>query len=290
MVEDSERAPQAPAGVDLSQPSAARIYDWYLGGEHNWAVDREFGKRMLRSWPQARRGSQHNRQFMGRAVRAATAAGIRQFLDLGSGVPTAGNVHQIVREQLPADDSARVVYVDHEAVAAAHARLVLEQEGATDWAGLVEHDMRRSADVLEADETRRLIDFDQPVCLLMIAVLHFVGPDDRPDEVIRSYLDALPAGSWLALSHMSSPEDPDQAAGVGGFAQQYQNTANPVWLRSQEEIVSLFDGLTMLDPGVVHLTDWRPDTDPAQLDNEDLAARPFAWCGVGGKPPLDTQA
>lgn len=285
MVEGNGRAPQAPAEVDLTQPSAARIYDWYLGGEHNWAVDREFGKHMLQTWPQARQGSRHNRQFMGRAVRAAMAAGVRQFLDLGSGVPTAGNVHQIVRENLSPGEAASVVYVDHEAVAAAHAQLVLEREDATDWAGLVQQDMRRAASVLAADETRRLIDFSQPVCVLMIAVLHFVGPDDYPDEIIRSYLDAFPAGSWLALSHMSYPDDPNEAEGVQGFAQQYQNTANPVWLRSREEIVPLFDGLRLLDPGVVHLTDWRPDTDPAQLGTHDLAARPFAWCGVGEKLP-----
>ncbi|WP_116045454.1 SAM-dependent methyltransferase [Amycolatopsis palatopharyngis] len=283
MTDGEDRSPEAPPGVDLEKPSAARIYDWYLGGTQNWAVDREFGRKIEQLWPHAKHGSRHNRQFMNRAVRAALDAGIRQFIDLGSGVPTVGNVHEVVRDHLPESEHASVVYVDFEAVAAAHARLILEREGATDWAALVQQDMRHPNAILNDPETQRLIDLDQPVCLLMIAVLHFVGPDDRPLDIIKAYTDRLRAGSWLALSHMTVPDDPEAAAGVLRFAEQYKSTANPVWLRPREEIASWFDGLDLLEPGVTHLTDWRPDFDADNLPPRDLAAKPFAWCGVAEK-------
>lgn len=279
-----DSAPEEPEGVDLEKPSAARIYDFYLGGTHNWAVDREFGRSMLQRWPQAQYGSRHNRDFMTRVVRAALDAGIRQFVDLGSGIPTSGNVHEIVAEQLADTESASVVYVDYESVAAAHARMILEREEATDWAALVQKDMRFPEAVLHDPETERLIDFDRSVCLLMIAVLHFVGADDRPAEIVRSYLDALAPGSWLGISHMTAPQLSDGDGGVGDFAQNYRNTANPVWLRAPDEIAGWFDGLNLLEPGITHLPDWRPVDDPSQLPEEEAAARPFAWCAVGEKP------
>jgi O-methyltransferase involved in polyketide biosynthesis len=284
MADGDDLVPEAPPGVDLEKPSPARIYDWYLGGTQNWAVDREFGRRIEQLWPHAKHGSRHNRQFMNRAVRAALDAGIRQFIDLGSGVPTVGNVHEVVREHLPESERASVVYVDFEAVAAAHARLILERENATGWAALVQHDMRQPSAILDAPETRRLIDFDRPVCLLMVAVLHFVGPDDNPEALIRTYTDLLCPGSWLALSHMTVPEDPEAAKGVLRFAEQYKTTANPVWLRPRDHIASWFDELTLLEPGVTHLTDWRPDSAPDNLPPRDAAARPFAWCAVAEKP------
>jgi len=277
-------APDALNGVDLDKPSPARIYDFYLGGTHNWAVDREFGRAMLTRWPHAEHGSRHNRAFMNRVVRAALDAGIRQFIDLGSGIPTAGNVHEIVADQLPGGEPASVVYVDYEAVAAAHAQLILERENATTWAALIQRDLRAPTTVLDDPETQRLIDFDRPVCLLMIAVLHFAGPDDHPDELIATYRDVLAPGSWLALSHMTAPQEPDAAPGVQDFAEHYRDTANPVWLRDRDDIVSWFDGLTLLEPGITHLPDWRPTIDLTELPQAEAEARPFAWCGVGEKP------
>lgn len=272
--------------VDLDRASAARIYDWYLGGENNWAIDREFGRKMLRQWPHAKHGSRHNRQFMQRAVRAALDAGIRQFLDLGSGIPTAGNVHEIVADYLPADESAAVVYVDYEPVAAAHARMILEQQDAGGWAALAQHDMRYPGSVLADAHTQRLIDFTQPVCVLMLAVLHFVTPDDNPTDIIGSYLDRLSPGSWLALSHMTVPDEAASADGVTDFAARYRDTADPVWLRDRAEIGSFFTGLTLLEPGIVHLTDWRPAADRMPLSAEAAQARPYAWCGVAEKPTV----
>lgn len=277
-------AANTPPGIDLEQPSAARIYDWYLGGDQNWAIDREFGRRMEELWPHARHGSVQNRRFMHRVVRAALDAGIRQFLDLGSGVPTVGNIHEICSEHLGSDDRATVAYVDYEPVAAAHGRLILERDEATESAALVQQDMRDPFAVLDDPEATRVLDRNQPICVLMIAVLHFVGRDDKPEEIISGYLDNCTSGSWFALSHMTVPPDPEAAAGVQRFADQYRNTANPVHLRSYEEIVPWFDGLHMLEPGITHLTDWRPETSPQDLSEADLGARPFAWCAVAEKP------
>ncbi|MGA6163533.1 SAM-dependent methyltransferase [Amycolatopsis magusensis] len=282
MTEHTDSAPEAPAGVDTEKPSSARVYDWYLGGTQNWAVDREFGKRLEEQWPHVKPGARHNREFMNRAVRAALDAGIRQFLDLGSGVPTAGNVHEVIREELGEDQRATVVYVDYEAVATAHATLILERQDATDWAGHVQEDMRNPKAIFNHPTTRRLIDFDQPVCVLMMAVLHFVGPDDDPAGLVRAYRDRLAPGSWLALSQMSvGGTTGEEAEGVRKFAAQYRNTQNPVWLRDREEIEHWIADWNLLEPGVTHLPDWRPDR---ELTTREAKARPFAWCFVAEKP------
>ncbi|MGW3962208.1 SAM-dependent methyltransferase [Amycolatopsis sp. NPDC005003] len=282
MTDQRDSAPRAPEGVDTEKPSAARIYDWYLGGTQNWAVDREFGRRMEQQWPLVRPGSKQNREFMNRAVRAALRAGIRQFIDLGSGVPTAGNVHEVVEAELPEDHDAKVVYVDYEPVAVAHATLILEEGMATDWAGIVQADMRDAKSVLRAEETRRLIDFSQPVCLIMAAVLHFVGPDDDPEGLLATYRDALAPGSWLAISQMSEGDGAGpHLDGLRWFVEQYRKTSNPVWLRNREEIEPLFGDWPILEPGIVHLPDWRPDRKINALEAE---ARPFAWCAVAAKP------
>ena len=281
MTESNDAAPLAPVGVDTDKPAAARIYDWYLGGTQNWAVDREFGRKIESQWPHVKPGARQNREFMNRAVKAALDAGIRQFIDLGSGVPTAGNVHEVVREHLPEDERATVIYVDYEPVAAAHATLILERQEATEWAGLVQSDMRDSRSILENETTVRLIDFNQPVCLLMMAVLHFVGPDDNPSELVKRYRDRLVPGSWLALSHMSVGDvnEGDKAA-ILHFAEQYRHTSNPVWLRERAEIASFFGDWNLLQPGVTHLPDWRP---VRELNTIEARARPYAWCGVAEK-------
>jgi SAM-dependent methyltransferase len=282
VTEQRDAAPRAPEGVDTEKPSAARIYDWYLGGTQNWAVDREFGRRMEQQWPLVRPGSRQNREFMNRAVRAALRAGIRQFIDLGSGVPTAGNVHEVVEAELPDEHDAKVVYVDYEPVAVAHATLILEEGMATDWAGIVQADMRDAKAVLRAEETKRLIDFSKPVCLIMAAVLHFVGPDDDPERLLAAYRNALAPGSWLAISQMSEGDgDGPYLEGLRWFVEQYRKTSNPVWLRDREEIEPLFGNWTVLEPGIVHLPDWRPDRKINALEAE---ARPFAWCAVAEKP------
>jgi O-methyltransferase involved in polyketide biosynthesis len=274
--------PEAPDGVDTDKPSAARVYDWYLGGTQNWAVDREFGQRVERLWPLIRPISRQNRAFMNRVVRAALDAGIRQFVDLGSGVPTAGNVHEIVHDRLPGEE-AKVVYVDYEPVAAAHSTLILEQDEATEWAGLVQRDIRAPEEIFADETTQRLIDWDQPVCLLLITVMHFIGPDDDPEGLLEQYRARLAPGSWMGLTHGTCREDapPVQAAEVRRFVEAYKDTSNPAWLRSDEELLPWFGGWPLLEPGLTSLPDWRPATEPTSLDAQ---TRPFAWCGVAVKP------
>ena len=279
----TDSAPVAPAGVDTEKPSAARIYDWLLGGTHNWAVDRDFGRRLEAVWPLFRPIARENRAFMNRVVRAAVAAGIRQFVDLGSGVPTVGNVHEIVRNRLPDGETASVLYVDYEPVAAAHGTLILEQEDATEWAGLAQQDIRNPAAIFADETTRRLIDWKEPVCLLMIAVLHFLGPDDDPAGLLETYRGKLAPGSWLALTHagISADAPEESAADARRSVASYANTSNPMWLRVGEEILPWFGGWPLLPPGMTALVDWRPDQKPNGLDDE---TRYFGNCGVAERP------
>jgi S-adenosyl methyltransferase len=280
MTERQDTAPPMPEGADTEKPSSSRVYDWYLGGTRNWAVDREFGKQALAIFPQARELARQNRKFMNRAVRAALAAGIKQFLDLGSGVPTSGNVHEIVRAGLSRGKSASVVYVDYEPVAATHATMLIDRQRVSNWVGLVQEDLRSATAVLRHPTTRRLIDFRRPVCLLMTAVLHFVGDGDQPGEIVRAYQERLVGGSWLVISHLGSGEAPEDATTAAQrFAGSYQNTSNPLWLRSAAEIRPWFGDWPLLEPGLVHMADWRPDGN----DKVDASATPFGWGGVAKK-------
>lgn len=283
MAPNEDNAPTAPAGVDTDKPSAARIYDWYLGGTQNWAVDREFGRKAVQLWPGMRAMARQNRAFMNRVVEAALDAGIRQFIDLGSGVPTVGNVHEIIRRRVPEDEDATVVYVDYEPVAAAHSTLILERDEATDWAGIVQRDLRDPDEIFEDDTTRALIDFEEPVCVMLIAVMHFIGPDDTPDKIVETYRSHVAPGSWLAISHASTddaPED-DETAGVREMIATYQKTSNPMWLRDRAEFMPWFGEWTMLEPGISRLPAWRPTGEPSP---DELEASSFGWGGVAEKP------
>jgi O-methyltransferase involved in polyketide biosynthesis len=282
MAQIDDTAPTAPAGVDTEKPSAARIYDWYLGGDQNWAVDREFGRRVEQLWPLIKPIARQNRAWMNRVVEAALDAGIRQFVDLGSGVPTVGNVHEIIRRRLPEDDDATVVYVDYEPVAAAHSTLILERDEATDWAGLVQRDLRDPRAIFRDEETRRLIDFEEPVCVMLISVLHFLGPDDHPDKIVEAYRAQVAPGSWLALSHACIEDAPEESLeDVTRLLAAYKDTSNPMWHRTRAEITPWFADWKMIEPGLSRLPDWRPDHELTELEAK---ASPFGWCGVAEKP------
>lgn len=272
-----ERAPRSATSVDLDKPSAARIYDWYLGGGTNYAIDREFGKKAVETLPVIRPLARSNRNWLGRVVRAALDEGITQFLDLGTGIPTVGNIHDVVR----GTEGARVVYVDNEAVAAAHSRAILDHDHLGDWAGTTQEDLRSADAVLNAPETRRLLDLSRPVCVLLVSVLHFVGDGDRPAEVIARYREHLAPGSWIALSHVTQDDNaPEQAAQLEALRTAYADTQNPAWIRGRDQIASWFSGLELVEPGLVHLPDWRPDS---ALDVLDVAedVYPFYWAGAG---------
>jgi O-methyltransferase involved in polyketide biosynthesis len=277
------KPPEAPPGIEIDKPAAARIYDWYLGGTHNWAVDREFGKRIVKLFPVMRHLARQNRDFLGRAVRAALDAGVRQFLDLGSGLPTMGNVHEIVRDRLPEGERAAVVYVDHDRVAAAHTTLLLERQEVTDWVGFVGTDLRRPDNVLDHPLVGQLLNFQEPVCVLMVAVLHFVRDEDRPGDIVAAYRERLAPGSLLVLSHTTVPtETNDEVTETADrIMSAYQDTSLALWLRDRDEILSWFGDWPLLEPGLVHPPDWRPE---GSLNRYARRARRFNWAGMAQRP------
>jgi hypothetical protein len=238
--------------VDVSKAHPARMYDYYLGGKNHFAADRAVTDKVLASWPAARIGLRENRGFLGRAVRfLAAEAGIRQFLDIGSGLPATNNVHEVAQDVVP---SARVVYVDNDPLVMAHARALLTStpQGRTAY---VEDDLRSPASILSSPVVRSVLDFDQPIALMLVAVLHFLPDEDKPDEVVGELLDALPPGSYLAASHMTLEHDPDA---VGGGQQHYRDAGIPMHARDADQFARLaFGGLEMAPPGVVLVSQWR---------------------------------
>jgi hypothetical protein len=271
-------AARPPDDPDFTVPNASRLYDWYLGGAYNFEEDRAFGRRLERIWPNIKPVARHNRAFLRNVVRDSLLAGVRQFLDLGSGVPTSGAVHEISdAARLP----ARVVHVDRDPVACAAGRIVIEGRDAGDHVAIIEHDLRDPDGVLGHPETRRLLDLSEPVCLLAVAVLHFVPDTDRPHDVLAGYRHRLTAGSRLALSHIAGDAAPAaERARMSAFCDAYKNTGTPLYRRDRDEVAGLFQGWRLLEPGVVFLPDWRPASPADAAD----PARPSAWCGVGELP------
>ncbi|RKN50846.1 SAM-dependent methyltransferase [Micromonospora endolithica] len=250
----------APDGIDIERPSVARMYDYYLGGSHNFAADRAAAQAMVAAIPEAPLMAQANRAFLRRAVQFLAGQGIRQFLDIGSGIPTVGNVHEIAQRLVP---DARVVYVDVDPVAVAHSRELLDSDEST---VVVQEDLRHPERILGHPEVRRLIDFDQPVAVLVVAVLHFVSDDDRPAELLRTLRDALAPGSALVLSQASDDGRPDAERAEAEAV--YRRTDNPLWIRSRRELAAFFDGFTLVEPGVVWVPQWRPESPDSAEDAE----------------------
>ncbi|MFI1257772.1 SAM-dependent methyltransferase [Streptomyces netropsis] len=266
-----ERPIWAPHGIDLSVPSVSRIYDYYLGGSHNFEVDREAGRRAIDAFPGLPKIMQANRAFMRRAVRYAVGQGVTQFLDIGSGIPTFGNVHEIAQAAAP---EARVVYVDHDPVAIAHSRAVLAGDERTD---IVAADLRTPHDILAAEEVARLLDLRRPVALLLVAVLHFTEDRDEPWKAVAELRDALAPGSLLILTHASTdegPMKPEEGEEVQGV---YRRVGSPLLMRSKGDVSRFFEGFELLEPGLVPISAWRPDVD-------DGSAECAGYAGVGRKP------
>ncbi|MEU6140723.1 SAM-dependent methyltransferase [Streptomyces sp. NPDC047081] len=264
-----ERPAWAPRGIDISVPSVSRMYDYYLGGSHNFEVDREAARKAMEFMPGLPKIMQANRAFMRRAVRFAVGEGISQFLDVGSGIPTFGNVHEVAQSANP---EAHVVYVDHDPVAVAHSEAVLKGNERT---GVVAADLRKPQEILAGDEVERLIDLNRPVALLLVAILHFVEDADDPYEAVAELRDALAPGSLLVLTHASYegiPLPPERAAGTVDV---YKDIRNPLIMRSREEIARFFEGYDMVEPGLVPMPEWRPETAP---EDED----PYAFSGFAG--------
>jgi hypothetical protein len=249
---DREQGVMEP-GFDAAKPHTARIYDYYLGGKDNFAADRRTAERALQSWPAVRTAVRENRGFLGRAVRFLVAeAGIRQFLDIGTGLPSANNVHEVAQGLVP---SCRVVYVDNDPIVLAHARALLTSspEGKTAY---INADLRDPEKILSDPVTAATLDFTQPVGLMLVAVLHFVPDGDGPRQIVDTLLDALPPGSYLAASHATAEHDPDTLAGAG---RAYQERGITGQIRTADEFTELaFRGLDMVEPGLVLVSEWRP--------------------------------
>ncbi|WP_019853941.1 SAM-dependent methyltransferase [Actinopolyspora mortivallis] len=255
-------------GLDVTRPNAARMYDYYLGGSHNFAADRSAAERAVSITPAMIPGARANRAFLQRAVRFCLDQGVRQFLDLGSGIPTVGHVHEIAQAR---DSSARVAYVDNEPVAVAHTRQLLE--GVT-GATINPADLRRPEEVLAEPGVTGLLDFDEPIAVLMAAVLHFVGDEERPAEIVDSYRRAVAPGSFLVVSHITDHYDePDR---VEEISRLYRDTSHKARHRSVEEFAALLGDLELVEPGLVHAVDWHPE--PGEVS--ELARNAF-WVAVG---------
>jgi hypothetical protein len=243
-------------GVDIETPSAARMYDYYLGGGHNFAADRQAADAVITAIPDLPKIAQANRAFLRRAVRFLIESGVRQFVDVGSGIPTVGNVHEIAQRYEPA---ATTVYIDLDPIAVTHSRQLLAGDP---HATVLRGDLREPDNLLaqlRQPPAAGVVDLDKPVAVLLVSVLHFV-PGDEAYPCVAALLDAVAPGSWLAVSHSSvegfaslGKDDFDSAEGA------YKKTTTPVGLRTRPEIERFFDGLDLADPGLVWVPEWRPD-------------------------------
>jgi hypothetical protein len=255
----------APYEIDLDRPNAARAYDYYLGGAHNFAVDREMADRAIAAWPELPMIMRANRAFLRRAVQFLVDRGVRQFLDLGSGIPTVGNVHDVA---LAADPGCRVVYVDIDPVAVLHGRALLQDRPE---ATAVHADLRDPRGLFEHAEVQAHLDLAQPIAVLMVAVLHFVPDQDDPAAIVAGYRDTVADGSYLAICHASDGARPELAAEHRAI---YASTGTPMTMRSRDQVETMFTGFELVDPGVVYMALWRPD--------DDVPDRPELFPGYAG--------
>jgi hypothetical protein len=240
-----------PSNIDTDVFSVARLYDFLLGGKHNFAPDRDFGRQLLAIEPNGRMILQQNRHFLARAIRVMLDDGVRQFLDLGSGIPTQNYVHELAHA---VDPAARVVYIDNDPPAVSHSNYILRGD---DNAGAVLADMIDAERVLGDPTVKSLIDFDKPVGLTALAAWHFVDDGDNPAGVLEAYRRMLAPGSYLALTHATI----DGATGdlVRNVQSQYQAVMKNPSPRTRQEIAAFFEGFRIMEPGIVNLPAWRPE-------------------------------
>lgn len=251
-------------GIDLGRPNPARIYDWYLGGTANWAIDRELGAKTLRAFPLTKDLATANRGFLRTVVRYCVEHGVDQFLDLGSGVPTVGNVHEVAEALNPA---SRCVYVDNEPVAVAHSQLLLEQHGEPERHVVINADLRDTDYVWDRAIGTGVLNPERPIALLMMSVLHFVHSDDEVHRALARYRSLLPSGSYVAASHITEDALPDDLAErVAAGIALYQQSSTPIRSRTRTEFAAFFDGLDLVEPGIVSASSWGSQASPQQRD------------------------
>jgi hypothetical protein len=274
--------PAAPGGgtagktgsvpFDTSVAHQARVYDYLLGGKDNFAADRAVAEATLKVNPDLAPSAYANRAFLGRAIRyLAGEAGIRQFLDIGTGIPTAGNTHQVAQAIAP---ESRVLYVDYDPIVLAHARALLNshESGATEY---IDSDLRDTQTIL--DQAAKLLDFTEPVAVTLISILHAIPDDDDPHAIVARLLDAVPSGSYLALSHMGSDLMPSETLKEMDevWKRKSQQQYTP---RSRDQVARFFDGTDLVEPGLVRVEEWRPEP------GTGLARKSIMWSAVGRKP------
>jgi len=245
---------ELPTEIDTSRPHAARIYDYFLGGKDNFAADRETAAKALEGWPTIRAAARENRAFLGRAIRyLAAEAGVTQFLDVGSGLPSKGNVHEVAQEVNPA---TRVVYVDNDPIVLAHARALLASRSEGKCA-YIQADLRDPDYILNQEATRDTLDFTKPIGLILCAVLHFMPDEDQPGPVVKRLVDALPSGSYVVSSHATAEYAEQSLLGAG---KAYERGGMRGAIRDGQEFAHLvFSGLELVPPGVVVVSEWRPE-------------------------------
>ncbi len=247
-----------PAEVDTETPSAARLYDYYLGGGYHFESDRKLAQQIYQVLPDTPYLARVNRAFLRRAAQYCAAQGVSQFLDIGCGLPTTGAVHEVVRAVNP---DAKVVYVDNEPVAVAHSELILQHnENAT----VLQGDLRKPETVLDHPETHRMLDLSKPVAVLTTAVMHFVSDTADPAGLIARYRAAMAPGSYLVLSHATA----DAAADITKVVELYRNSQNPGYLRTRNQVTAMLAGFDLVEPGVVFVPDWRPESPEDAVDPE----------------------
>jgi hypothetical protein len=273
---DPDEPGHRPVDLQTDQPHTARVYDYLLGGKDNFAADRAAAEAGLRANPNSRIPPRANRAFLGRAVRyLAGEAGISQFLDIGTGIPTSPNVHEVAQAVEPA---ARIVYVDNDPIVLTQARALLTA-GPQGRTAYIDADLRDIDAILGSAELQRTLDLGRPVGLLLIAVTHFIPDEDDPWALAARLLAALPSGSYLALSHLTGDFDPAAWAGVVAV---YRRSGVTMKVRPKPDIERFFAGLDLIDPGVVSLPRWRPD--PSDVGRPPSDAAVSVYGGVARKP------
>jgi hypothetical protein len=275
---DPADAGEPQVDLQLDRPHPARVYDYLLGGKDNFAADRAAAQAGIEANPNSRIPPRENRAFLRRVVRyLARDAGISQFLDIGTGIPTSPNVHEIAQD---ADPQARVVYVDNDPIVLAHARALLTS-GPVGKTAYIDADVRDVGRILDSAELRQTLDMTRPVGLLLIAVMHFVADEDDPWDLAAQLLAELPAGSYLALSHLTGDFDP---AAWEGVAAVYRRSGVTMQVRPLAAVERFFTGLDLLDPGVVSLPRWRPDSNDLGQPGQPTDAAVSVYGGLGRKP------
>ncbi|MFF0390048.1 SAM-dependent methyltransferase [Kitasatospora sp. NPDC004615] len=272
--------PNDTAGIDPSRPSIARIYDYLLGGTENYAVDREIGDFFLEELPGSVAVPIENRRALIRAVAAMTHDGIRQFIDMGSGLPTADNVHQVAQRHRP---DARVVYVDNDPTVLAHGRALLAADERT---AVIRADVREPESIHQHPDVARLIDFDQPVGIVFSAVLHHLNDAEQPGELVHWWTDRVPPDSRIYISHFRTGDGDNEQTRIA--EQKLQDAFGRGRWRTDEEITALFGDLELLEPGLVNCSLWRPESAPAP-NTGTPPHEPTVWermisCALARKP------